>query len=458
MADTAVHNFTRKSVLADLDEVYLVQSPYASGDDRKSQWSDIKSSLATQTLDGGTLATSSPMTLKQTLNAGAVNFTGFVINLVDTASGATSMFVDFQIGGSSKFSVMKDGSVITPSLSNSAGSWRLTYASGIILTTAGKSYYMPSSGIVLPGGSSLGWNSSASDGSAVAADTVLARDAAGVLAQRNGTNAQIFNLYNTFTDASNYERLSLEWFSNDLYIHTNNAGSGSSRNILIRASGDLHLSSQGGDNWKIVSGNFLAVTDNTYDIGAAGGNRPRNIFAGTIIRVDQNGRFDFDQKVLMSSPSTGILTLQDWATTSFNLIQFGGTSSSFPALKRSAATLQARLADDSGYASLASKSLATPNSGTLTIATGVITATGSYHLIDTEGAAASDDLDTINGTVDGQFLVIRAADTTHTVVAKDGTGNLKLAGDFTMDNSEDTLLLWSDGTNLYEISRSDNGA
>src|SRR5882672_10454126 len=38
-----------------------------------------------------------------------------------------------------------------------------------------------------------------------AEDTYLTRDAANTLAQRNGVNAQTFRIYNTFTDASNYE-------------------------------------------------------------------------------------------------------------------------------------------------------------------------------------------------------------------------------------------------------------
>ena len=40
-------------------------------------------------------------------------------------------------------------------------------------------------------------------------DVILARDAANALALRNSTAAQQFNLYNTYTDASNYERLEL---------------------------------------------------------------------------------------------------------------------------------------------------------------------------------------------------------------------------------------------------------
>lgn len=93
---------------------------------------------------------------------------------------------------------------------------------------------------------------------------------------------------------------------------------------------------------------------------------------------------------------------------------------------------------------------------TLTIATGVVTATATVHAVDTEAAAATDDLDTINGLSSGQLLVLRAASGSRTIVAKDGTGNLRLAGDFSLDNADDRLVLISDGTNLLEVSRSDN--
>ena len=40
-------------------------------------------------------------------------------------------------------------------------------------------------------------------------DTILYRDAANTLAQRNGVNAQKFRAYSTYTDASNYERAAI---------------------------------------------------------------------------------------------------------------------------------------------------------------------------------------------------------------------------------------------------------
>lgn len=80
--------------------------------------------------------------------------------------------------------------------------------------------------------------------------------------------------------------------------------------------------------------------------------------------------------------------------------------------------------------------------------------------VDTEAAAATDNLATISGTAlrRGQLLVVMAKDTTHTVVCKDGTGNLQLAGDMTLDNAQDTLTLMYDGSNWVELARSNNGA
>ena len=88
-----------------------------------------------------------------------------------------------------------------------------------------------------------------------------------------------------------------------------------------------------------------------------------------------------------------------------------------------------------------------------------VTITHSYHPIDTYNETTStDDLDTIKGgDAAGQILIIRAANNARTVVAKDGTGNLRLSGDFSMDNILDTLVLMYIGNAWIELSRSDNG-
>lgn len=93
----------------------------------------------------------------------------------------------------------------------------------------------------------------------------------------------------------------------------------------------------------------------------------------------------------------------------------------------------------------------------LTISAGVITATGSFHTVDTEADAATDDLDTINGGSEGDRLILMAANSARTIVLKDGTGNLALNADFPLDNGQDTLELVYAGTLWRELSRSNNG-
>jgi len=106
-----------------------------------------------------------------------------------------------------------------------------------------------------------------------------------------------------------------------------------------------------------------------------------------------------------------------------------------------------------------SKSILTVG-GALTIAAGVVTITNSIHAIDTEAAAATDDLDTISGGTTGQLLVLSADNSARDVVLKDGTGNLRLSADFTMTHIQDRIVLVYDGiaSAWHELCRSDNAA
>ena len=93
-----------------------------------------------------------------------------------------------------------------------------------------------------------------------------------------------------------------------------------------------------------------------------------------------------------------------------------------------------------------------------TISAGAVTVYADWHYIDTEGAAATDDLDTINGGYDGYMLVLRAASSSRDVVVKDGTGNIRLNGDFTLTNAQDSITLFYAGNDWIELARSDNAA
>ena len=105
--------------------------------------------------------------------------------------------------------------------------------------------------------------------------------------------------------------------------------------------------------------------------------------------------------------------------------------------------------------------ISTPEPTTITISGGVIDLTQSYHTVATEGGAASDDVDTINdpaGFGDAAIIVLRAESSSQTVVLKDGTGNLRLAGDCTLDHNRDTITLIGTGGVWYEVTRSNNDA
>lgn len=105
-------------------------------------------------------------------------------------------------------------------------------------------------------------------------DVLLYRGAANVLAQRNGPTAQALHIYNTFTDASNYERVNLRWSGNEFSIEAQSAGTGTVREVSIGSSGQV--------KWRfdIAPTIFYPESTNAVDIGKAA-NRIRQIFAGT---------------------------------------------------------------------------------------------------------------------------------------------------------------------------------
>lgn len=99
----------------------------------------------------------------------------------------------------------------------------------------------------------------------------------------------------------------------------------------------------------------------------------------------------------------------------------------------------------------------------LTIATDIITVGNGkiqHILVDTEAAAATDDLATINGGNDYQQVTLTSTSSTRDIVVKHNTGNIVLNGlaDFTLDNTADTLTLLYRSTlsKWVEVGRSNN--
>jgi hypothetical protein len=196
------------------------------------------------TLGSATAVTASIPVLNatQTWNNAAVAFTGLKLNVTNTASANGSKLLDLQVGGTTAlaFGVVQSGSQYVLSLgpltssnyglrnNNSAleavlsdGSAYCTFGAGELWSRGSGDVYLSNDTGRLVMGTSH--------------DVILARDAAGILAQRNGTNSQTSRVYNTYTDASNYERGVFDWTTtaNTLTIGMQAAGTGTGRDINI---------------------------------------------------------------------------------------------------------------------------------------------------------------------------------------------------------------------------------
>ena len=87
----------------------------------------------------------------------------------------------------------------------------------------------------------------------------------------------------------------------------------------------------------------------------------------------------------------------------------------------------------------------------------VVSYTDAGVIVDTEAAAAADDLTTISGGKPGQRIVLRTASVSRDVTVKDSTGNIRLAGDMLLDTTSDTLTLQYDSSlGWVELARSNN--
>jgi hypothetical protein len=156
----------------------------------------------------------------------AVTFNGIKLNVTDNASAAASNLMDLQVGGVSRFRVGKGGNIRIPSTSY------------VFNTDADKGFGWVNQNIPAIFGNvgDIRFNTDGSLG--FGANGRIYSGAANLIEQRNGTNAQTFNLYNTYTDASNYERGFMRFVSNRLEIGAEKAGTGTQRALRFYAFAD----------------------------------------------------------------------------------------------------------------------------------------------------------------------------------------------------------------------------
>ena len=129
------------------------------------------------------------------------------------------------------------------------------------------------------------------------------------------------------------------------------------RNILVgNLAGAIPSITTGSDN--IVLGYNITVDSATANNQINIGGR---YFHNRIILGDTTPTNDLS----LTRQAAGVLTLAQGSTAAFNRLQFGGTTSSFPAIKRNAAAINIRLADDSADADLTAGALTLSGAATL---------------------------------------------------------------------------------------------
>lgn len=250
MPDTKISALTAIASIAGEDLLAVVDDPAGTPATTKATVTQIRAYLiglattwtATQTITpaantealvstGYSLTGSNAQSLIDL--AGTWNTTGtptaIKLNITNTASNTASKFLDFQVGGVSKISFSS-----TDFGTCDFGNRTISATGGSVLSYA----LYATETIQVASNADICWTNGAYNATK---DTRLYRDAAAVLALRNSTNAQTFRVYNTYTDASNYERGFIKWASNTLEIGAEAAGTGTSRTLKFFTGGSERL-------------------------------------------------------------------------------------------------------------------------------------------------------------------------------------------------------------------------
>jgi hypothetical protein len=159
---------------------------------------------------------------------------------------------------------------------------------------------------------------------------------------------------------------------------TNTAGA----NLTIAGSQGTGTGSGGSIIFQVAFAGGSGSTQNALATAMTIGENTNVTFANAVIAGSTSYIALGSTRARLSSPADSILRLSNSGLSDFDRLQFGGTSSSFPAIKRSGTTLQARLADDTAFASVQGK-LTTDTA----YAAGAPTATGYLVVYDSAGTA-----------------------------------------------------------------------
>jgi hypothetical protein len=239
---------------------------------------------------GGTSTTTKPQVLVEptgaTSTAWSTSGTGLGVN---AASGFAGNLLDLQVNGTSavsftgvdsntvpKFNITGASGqrfAVTTSDSAARGVWLLgslgIYVGASAINNSDGGTAITSSFVGLRGDTGLlAFASGTNPGSSGTHDTILRRDAGGILAQRNTTNAQTFRVYNTFTSSTNYELGKLEWASNVFRIGTEKgSGGGTARTVEVHTDSISRLALDTTGSVRVVTALTVATLPGTPAVG-----------------------------------------------------------------------------------------------------------------------------------------------------------------------------------------------
>lgn len=206
------------------------------------------------------------------------------------------------------------------------------------------------------------------------ADTGLTRNAANNVGITNGSSTT----YQTLGSSGLTFQNGAAQITGGAGNMTITSGTGNSRTM------QLQTTTSGG-----VATTFLTGNADQSATFAAGGSFVGTLTAGNFFAttgVIRAAIFDWPSTSRMTSTVDGIITLYNNGQTDFSRLQLGGTTSSFPAIKRSSTTTAFRLADDSADAPISSAGITA--SGAITTSSTTDSTTTTSGALQVAGGAA----------------------------------------------------------------------
>ena len=210
---------------------------------------------------------------------------------VNAASGFSGNLLDLQVNGTRAAAVDKDGrslfgNIATPGFAPTVANGSILFGSfggfGANLDFCLLVLDTNPSRVKFRSDAQFGWTGTTAPTGATALDLVLVRDAAGTLAQRNGTNAQITRIYDTYTSSTDYHRIAIATARATL---TNVSGASVTATGLIPAGAVVM-----GVTSKVTTG--LGTTNGTtgYKIGTGADDDRWGAITGTVAGTTSDNR------------------------------------------------------------------------------------------------------------------------------------------------------------------------